>query len=71
MPLGAVLSPAALSSQLSRFDGYAKRFAVALGSAVADPHWIASPSVDSVHTIWFELHEHLLATLGRSRADER
>ena len=67
--LGPVL--AALSSQLSRFDGYAKRFAAALGSAVTDPRWIASPSVDSVHTIWFELHEHLLATLGRARADER
>jgi hypothetical protein len=66
--LGPLLD--ALALQLPRFDGYAKRFAVALTSASDDPVWITSPSVDSIHTIWFELHEHLLATLGRNRADE-
>jgi pyruvate,orthophosphate dikinase len=33
--------------------------------------WIARPTIDSYHTVWFELHEHLLATLGRTRTDER
>ncbi|MEZ5245118.1 MAG: hypothetical protein R2707_08490 [Acidimicrobiales bacterium] len=62
---------AALSAALPRFDRYAERFVDALRSAADDPRWLAAPSLDSVHTIWFELHEHLLATLGRSRVDER
>lgn len=66
--LGPILE--ALTAQLPRFAGYANRFPVALGSATDDPQWIVSPSVDSIHTIWFELHEHLLATLARRRVDE-
>jgi hypothetical protein len=27
--------------------------------------------IDSYHTVWFELHEDLLATLGRQRSQER
>jgi hypothetical protein len=27
--------------------------------------------VPSFHTVWFELHEDLLATLGLERSDER
>jgi len=26
--------------------------------------------IDSYHTVWFELHEDLLATLGRRRGDD-
>lgn len=55
----------------SRFAGYAPRLVGALTEAAADPAWIDSPSRDSVHTVWFELHEHLLASLGKSRTDER
>jgi hypothetical protein len=32
--------------------------------------WFTSPLVDSYHTVWFELHEDLLATLGLERAEE-
>lgn len=53
-----------------RFAGYAPRLVRALGEAAGDRSWIESPTRDSVHTVWFELHEHLLATLGRERADE-
>jgi hypothetical protein len=28
---------------------------------------VDSPLIDSFHTVWFELHEHLLATLGIER----
>ena len=66
--LGPVLD--ALTARLARFEGYAPRFAHALRTASEDPRWIAGPTVDSLHTIWFELHEHLLATLGRHRTDE-
>lgn len=61
----------ALADVRSRFAGYGPRLVGALTEAAVDPAWIDSPTRDSVHTVWFELHEHLLATLGRSRADER
>ena len=61
----------AFAARLARFSGYGVRFAAALARAASDPEWIAGPRVDSVHTIWFELHEHLLATLGRNRTEER
>jgi len=71
--LVAQLSPilGALESKLPRFSSYSARLAAALRDAEVDPAWIASPTLDSVHTIWFELHEHLLATLGRDRTQER
>lgn len=61
----------ALVAVLERFASYEPRFAAAVAKAQADARWVASPTVDSIHTIWFELHEHLLATLGRTRVDER
>lgn len=66
--LGPIL--AAIEARLDRFSGYADRFATAIERAARDPVWIASPRLDSIHTIWFELHEHLLATLGRDRTQE-
>ncbi len=60
----------ALAVTRARFAGYGPRLVGALTEAATDPAWIDSPSRDSVHTVWFELHEHLLATLGRSRTDE-
>ena len=32
--------------------------------------WFDKPLTDSYHTVWFELHEDLLATLGLERATE-
>ena len=32
--------------------------------------WIAKPTVDSYHGVWFELHEHLLVTLDLDRSTE-
>jgi hypothetical protein len=32
--------------------------------------WLASPRVDSYHTVWMQLHEDLLLALGIDRADE-
>lgn len=68
----AVPVVAGLSGALRRFGGYAGRFAHAHDRVVAGDHaWLTRPTVDSYHTVWFELHEDLLATLGRSRSDER
>jgi hypothetical protein len=54
--------------QVPRFREYADRLADALAKADAgDEAFLASPSVDSVHTVWMEMHEDFLQLLGRSR----
>jgi len=61
-----------LAGSLWRFRGYAERLEVAHERVRAGDHeWITAPSIDSYHTVWFELHEDLLATLGRDRSQER
>lgn len=35
-----------------------------------DQDWFTSPRIDSYHTVWMELHEHLLLGLGLDRATE-
>lgn len=59
-----------LTARLTRFAGYSDRFDAALTLA-RDGHrrWVAEPRIDSCHTVWFELHEDLLATLGLERGD--
>ena len=62
---------AELAGRLARFDGYGRRFSEALGRVVAgEVEWFTRPMIDSYHTVWFELHEDLLATLGIERAKE-
>jgi len=67
----------ALAGVLVRFVGYRPRLAHALSRVQAGPSgggdwadWFTKPSIDSYHTVWFELHENLLATLGIERAAE-
>jgi hypothetical protein len=57
--------------QLPRFAGYAARLQEALAKAEEGEHdYAVSPKVDSVHTVWMEIHEDYLQTLGRSREAE-
>jgi hypothetical protein len=47
------------------------RFALALGEAQHGDHrWVHSIELDSCHTVWFQLHEDLLATFGVQRGAE-
>lgn len=58
-----------LAAGLTRFSGYADRFAAALSRVdQGQRRWVDEPRIDSCHTVWFELHEDLLATLGLDRA---
>jgi len=60
-----------LGGALERFGQYGARFTRALGRVEAgDGDWFAKPMIDSYHTVWFELHEDLLATLGIERSKE-
>lgn len=52
---------------LGRFAGYHARFRTAVERAYGDAGWVTATDRDSAHRVWFELHEDLLATLGRSR----
>ena len=61
-----------LGGVLARFDGYGDRFAAALASVRAgEVEGFTRPLIDSYHTVWFELHENLLATLGIERVREQ
>ena len=71
--LDEVIQPvlADLASALARFEGYGERFAAARRLVEAgERDWFTRPLIDSYHTIWFELHEDLLATLGLERSHE-
>ncbi len=61
-----------LSQALARFAIYSPRFSSALAKIESgDRGWFTAPIKESYHTVWFELHEDLLATLGIDRASER
>jgi hypothetical protein len=66
-----------LADDLDRFARYEPRLGAALdrvqrGAAGGDDwaDWFTKPTIDSYHTVWFELHENLLATLGIERSSE-
>lgn len=61
-----------LGGVLGRFGVYDRRFDhAAVRVASGDHDWFTKPSIDSYHTVWFELHENLLATQGIDRASEQ
>ncbi|HEV7887386.1 MAG TPA: hypothetical protein VGO92_07485, partial [Acidimicrobiales bacterium] len=62
---------ARLAAVLDRFAPYGPRLRTALERVEADEHdWFTKPVIDSYHTVWFELHEDLLCTLGIERSKE-
>jgi hypothetical protein len=67
----AVPVVAALTATMDRFGGYGPRLQWAVDHVrCGDGAWFDKPLTDSYHTVWFELHEDLLATLGLERATE-
>jgi hypothetical protein len=57
-----------LSAQVPRYGTYRDRFARAIERVDAgQPEYVVSPTVDSIHNIWFEFHEDILTLLGRPR----
>ena len=60
-----------LGDRLTRFRGYDERFSAALTRAGdGELSWVNRPRADSCHTVWMELHEDLIATLGVQRGAE-
>ena len=61
-----------LAAHLDRFAHYGPRLAEALRRIQAgDSAWFTKPTIESYHTLWFELHEDLLVTLGLDRVSEQ
>jgi hypothetical protein len=59
-----------LATHDPRFSAYPRRFRTALAGVDAGrTELVSSPTVDSIHNIWFEFHEDLLRTLGREREE--
>ncbi|MDH3301850.1 MAG: transcriptional regulator [Acidimicrobiia bacterium] len=62
---------AELESMLTRFRRYRPGFTEALHRLrIGETDWLTKPTILSYHTLWFQLHEDLLATLGLERAAE-
>lgn len=58
-------------SLLDRSSGYGERFDFAIAKVVGgETDWFTKPVIESYHTVWFELHEDFLASLGLHRARE-
>lgn len=56
---------------IPRLASYPGRFAAATERIQEGDHsWVARPIADSFHTVWFELHEELIAALGLTREAE-
>jgi pyruvate,orthophosphate dikinase len=57
-------------SSIRRFVVYRARLERALGLCRGgDQRFVASPRVDSYHSVWFELHEDLIRLAGKKRSD--
>jgi hypothetical protein len=62
---------ATLAAALWRLGRYPERLANAVRRVqLGESEWFTKPLLDSYHTVWFELHEDLLATLGLQRGAE-
>jgi hypothetical protein len=59
------------SQDIPRIDAYRGRLTVALDHLDdGDNAWLASPLIDSYHTVWMHLHQELLLTIGLSRQED-
>ena len=59
-----------LAAALERYRPYGERLSNARDRVRAgDTDWLTRPLIDSYHTVWFELHEDLLVTLGLERKE--
>lgn len=58
----------AIEGTIPRYRRYADRFTAAVDRIDGgSTEYVTSPTVDSVHNIWFEFHEDILTVIGRPR----
>jgi hypothetical protein len=57
-----------ITALIPRYEKYANRFERAMTLADrGETDFVCKPTVDSMHNIWFEFHEDILAVVGRPR----
>lgn len=57
-----------ITAEIPRYQRYVDRFARAMSKAdQGQSDFVCRPVVDSMHNIWFEFHEDILAVVGRPR----
>jgi hypothetical protein len=57
-----------LASSIPRYETYARRFEDGLARVDAgETDFVCKPTIDSIHNVWFEFHEDILAVIGRPR----
>ncbi len=57
-----------MTQRVPRYAGYIRRFERAVTTVdQGNTDFVCTPTVDSLHNIWFEFHEDFLAVLGRPR----
>jgi hypothetical protein len=55
-------------THVPRYQRYADRFVAATEKVeTGETEWVTSLTLDSIHNVWFELHEDILTVLGRPR----
>jgi len=60
-----------IATHAPRIGGYRRRLSDALAKLEAGDHrYLTAPDRDSYHTVWFELHQHLINLLGLTRQQE-
>jgi DNA-binding MarR family transcriptional regulator len=60
-----------LEATLDRYCGYRSRLVASLEKLRnGQNEWFTKPLIDSYHTVWFQLHEDLLNSLGIERSQE-
>ncbi|MEY2430556.1 MAG: hypothetical protein QOC92_281 [Acidimicrobiaceae bacterium] len=60
-----------LEATLDRYCGYRSRLVASLERLRSgENEWFTKPLIDSYHTVWFQLHEDLLNSLGIERSQE-
>src|SRR5581483_11762693 len=61
----------AAAAQVPRLSAYGDKLSMALEMVHAGKtEWFTRPTIDSYHTVWFELHEELILATGLTRAGE-
>lgn len=57
-----------LLPRIPRYEAYVRRFEQGMDRVdQGQRDFVCKPTIDSVHNIWFEFHEDILAVLGRPR----
>jgi hypothetical protein len=57
-----------ISAEIPRYRTYEQRFTAAMDRVdLGNLAYMTSPEVDSIHNIWFEFHEDILAVIGKPR----